>query len=100
MEITKDKQILIKPLISEKSMDGINVLNKYGFIVNFNCNKIEIRKEVEKLFGVKVINVRTVNYMGKLVKFGKKRIEGRRAKYKKAIITLKKGDKISLFDIK
>jgi large subunit ribosomal protein L23 len=100
MSIQKDKQILIRPLISEKSMNGINSMNKYGFIVDFNCNKIEIAQEIEKTFGVVVINVRTINYMGKLVKFGKKRVEGRRAKFKKAIVTLKKGDKISLFDIK
>jgi large subunit ribosomal protein L23 len=81
-------------------MNGINSMNKYGFIVDFNCNKIEIAQEIEKTFGVVVINVRTINYMGKLVKFGKKRVEGRRAKFKKAIVTLKKGDKISLFDIK
>ena len=96
----KDKKILIKPLISEKSMNSINTMNKYGFIVDFNCNKIEIAKEVAKTFGVEVLSVRTINYMGKLVKFGKKRVEGRRAKFKKAIVTLKKGDKISLFDIK
>ena len=100
MKIIKNKQILIKPLISEKSMNGINTMNKYGFIVNYTSNKIEITNEVEKAFGVKVLSVRTVNYMSKIVKFGKSRVEGRRAKYKKAIVTLKKGDKISLFDIK
>lgn len=100
IKTTKEKQILIKPLVSEKSMAGIDKLNKYSFIVNYNCNKIEITKEIESTFGVRVISVRTVNYMSKIVKFGKRRTEGRKAKYKKAVVTLKKGDKISLFDIK
>ena len=100
MEIKKEKTIIIKPLISEKSMNSVDRLNKYSFIVGRSSNKIEIRKEIEKIFGVKVLNVRTVNYQGKNVKFGKKRIEGTRAKYKKAVVRLKKGDKISLFDVK
>ena len=100
MEIKREKQILIKPLVSEKSMSDIDKLNKYSFIVNYNCNKIEIANEIEKAFTVKVLSVKTINYMSKIVKFGKKRVEGRQAKYKKAVVTLKKGDKISLFDIK
>jgi large subunit ribosomal protein L23 len=100
MEIKKEKQIIIKPLVSEKSMSDIDKLNKYSFIVNCKSNKIEIATEIEKSFSVKVINVRTINYMSKIVKFGKKRIEGRQSKYKKAVVTLKKGDKISLFDVK
>jgi large subunit ribosomal protein L23 len=100
MEIKKEKQIIKKPLVSEKSMGEIDKLNKYSFIVNYNSNKIEIASEIEKNFGVKVLNVRTINYMSKIVKFGKRRVEGRQAKYKKAVVTLKKGDKISLFDIK
>jgi len=100
MEILKEKQIILKPLISEKSMANIDRLNKYSFIVDFNSNKIEIANEIKKAFGVKVLSIKTINYMGKLVKFGKRRTEGRQAKFKKAVVTLKKGDKISLFDIK
>lgn len=94
------KQIIIKPLISEKSITAVDALNKYTFLVNVTSTKIEITKEVEKTFGVKVLDVRTVNYIGKIVKFGKKRITGRRDHFKKAVVTLKKGDKISIFDIK
>jgi large subunit ribosomal protein L23 len=98
--VTSHKRIIIKPLISEKSISNVDSMNKYTFIVETDSNKIEIGQEIEKTFGVKVLDVKTVNYTGKIVAFGKKRIAGRRDNFKKAIVTLKKGDKISIFDIK
>ena len=98
--ITSHKKIIIKPLISEKSIASVDSLNKYTFIVETNSNKIEISQEIEKTYGVKVTDVKTINYTGKIVAFGKKRVAGRRDNFKKAIVTLKKGDKISVFDIK
>jgi large subunit ribosomal protein L23 len=93
-------QILISPLITEKmtnmSADG----GKYGFLVNTNANKIEIAKAIEKKFNVHVASVRTINHSGKTkTQFRKSgRFVGKTAKYKKAIVTLKKGETIELFE--
>ena len=94
------KKMIIKPLISERSLDAIDKYNKYSFIVDKNINKIELTNYIEKVYTVKVLGIRTINVSGKIVRFGKKRIEGRRSDLKKAIVTLKKGDKIDLFEIK
>ncbi|HSL88961.1 MAG TPA: 50S ribosomal protein L23 [Ignavibacteriaceae bacterium] len=94
-------QILIRPLITEK-MTSITAdqSNKYGFVVNTKANKIEIKKAIEDKFNVNVVDVRTINYDGKTkTQFRKSgRFVGKTAKYKKAIITLKKGETIELFE--
>lgn len=73
---------------------------QYGFIVSVNANKIEIKKAVEKKFNVHVVDVKTMNYKGKTkTQFRKSgRFVGKTAKYKKAIVTLKKGETIELFE--
>jgi large subunit ribosomal protein L23 len=71
-------------------------LGQYYFRVNLDANKIEIRKAVEKRFGVTVESVRTVNVGGKVKRMGLH--SGRRASWKKAVVTLKKGDKIELVE--
>ncbi|MCL6476835.1 MAG: 50S ribosomal protein L23 [Peptococcaceae bacterium] len=89
------RDIIKKPLITEKSMDLVGE-NKYTFIVDLNSNKIEIRKAVEELFKVKVEKVHTIRYKGRM-----KRVRGRMGRtpdYKKAIVTLKAGDKIEIFE--
>lgn len=89
------RDILKKPLITEKSMDLVGE-NKYTFIVDLNANKIEIKKAVEELFKVKVEKVHTIRYKGRL-----KRVRGRMGRtpdYKKAIVRLKAGDKIEIFE--
>ena len=93
-------QILIKPLITEKMTNLSADEGKYGFIVNPKANKIEIAKAIEKKFQVKVIDVKTLNYSGKTkTQFRKSgRFTGKTAKFKKAIITLKEGDTIELFE--
>ncbi len=93
-------QILIKPLITEKMTNLSADEGKYGFIVKHNANKIEIAKAIEQKFQVRVTNVQTLNYSGKTkTQFRKSgRYTGKTAKYKKAIITLKEGDKIELFE--
>jgi large subunit ribosomal protein L23 len=91
-----EKHILKKALISEKSF-GKTIENKFSFIVDRRSAKPEIAETVESLFGVHVLAVNTTNYQGK-VKKGKKGF-GKRANYKKAILTLKAGEKIDLFDI-
>ena len=77
--------IIIKPVISEKSMDQL-ADRKYTFEVKKSANKIEIKKAVEEVFGVKVLSVTTLNMLGKKKRMG--RFEGRRASWKKAIVKL------------
>ena len=95
--------IIRKPIISERSMEVVfdkegNEIKKYTFEVPTSANKIEIKKAVEEVFGVKVAAVNTMNITGKLKRMG--RYEGRRASYKKAIVTLEKGSKtIEFFDM-
>lgn len=82
--------IIRRPIISEKSMMGI-AEKKYTFEVAKDANKIEIKDAVEKVFGVKVKKVNTINMMGKMKRVGVH--TGRRAAYKKAIITLTEDSK-------
>ena len=93
-------QILIRPLITEKMTTLSTEQSKYGFLVNPKANKIEIAKAIEKKFEVKVVDVKTINHPGKTkTQFRKSgRFTGKTAKYKKAIVTLKEGDSIELFE--
>jgi large subunit ribosomal protein L23 len=92
--------ILIKPLVTEKMTDLMERENKYGFVVDHNSNKIEIAKAVEKRFEVNVVAVNTIKYKGKTkTQFTKRgRFTGKTPQFKKAIITLKEGQKLDLFD--
>ena len=88
--------IIIKPLLSEKSYAGIQD-KKYSFIVAKDVNKTQIKFAVEEIFGVKVEKVNTANMRGKLKRQG--RYEGYTPDYKKAIVQLKKDSKsIEFFD--
>ena len=87
--------VLIKPMVSEKSMMQIEE-GKYCFFVNKAANKIEIKHAVEELFKVKVLNVSTQIIKGKVKRMGK--TEGKRPDRKKATVTLAAGDSIQLFD--
>ena len=84
------QDIIIKPIITEKSMSG-NAIKMYTFKVNKNSNKIEIKKAVEELFGVKVAKVNTFNVKGRLKRQG--RTQGYTSDWKKAYVTLKKDSK-------
>lgn len=90
-------KILIRPLLSEKTTDIRETLNKYTFKVAKDANKIEIAKAVEKIFSVKVINVRTSTTRGKLRRI-RYRKYGKTPDWKKAVVTLKKGDSIKVFE--
>ncbi|HMN18270.1 MAG TPA: 50S ribosomal protein L23 [Ignavibacteriaceae bacterium] len=94
-------QILVKPLITEK-MTNISAAQagKYGFLVNPKANKIEIKKAIEKKFNVHVIDVTTMNHPGKMKSQFRKRgrFEGKTPRTKKAIVTLKEGETIELFE--
>ena len=88
--------IILKPVITEASMDMI-ADKKYTFKVATDANKVEIKKAVEEIFGVKVDKVTTMNMDGKLKRMG--RFEGRRASYKKAVVKLTADSKtIEFFD--
>lgn len=86
--------VAITPRISEKAA-VMSSSGKYVFDVPVTANKVEVRKAVEALYGVKVEDVNTVRNIGKAVQRG--RIAGRRNRWKKAVVTLKKGQKIDLF---
>jgi large subunit ribosomal protein L23 len=91
--------ILIKPVVTEKMTEQSEKLNRYGFVVDHRANKIEIKKAVEKMYGVSVENINTMNYAGKSKsKFTKAGlIEGKTNKYKKAIVTVTEGDVIDFY---
>ena len=81
----KNFDIIIKPILSEKTYAGIQE-KKYAFEVAKNSNKVEIKKAIEEIFGVKVKSVNTVNCNGKLKRQGK--TQGYTSDYKKAYVTL------------
>lgn len=93
-------QVLISPLITEKMTNLTADLGKYGFLVNPESNKIEIAKAIEKKFNVHVVSVRTINHPGKTkTQFRKTgRFTGKTSKFKKAVVTLKKGETIEIFE--
>ncbi len=93
--------ILVRPIITEKMTNiSADQAGKYGFMVSPKANKIEIKKAIEKKFDVHVIEIRTINHPGKIKSQFRKsgRFEGRTARTKKAIVTLKEGEKIELFE--
>jgi len=93
-------QVLISPLITEKMTNIAADNSKYGFLVNPKANKIQIAKAIEQKFNVHVVDVKTINHPGKVkTQFRKSgRFSGKTAKFKKAIVTLKEGEKIELFE--
>ena len=90
------REIIIRPLMTEKSMRQKEELNTVTFRVLPEANKIEIRAAVETIFNVKVADVRTASFQGKLKRMG--RHQGRRPDWKKAIVTLAPGHKIDLVE--
>jgi len=94
MRITDPRDILISPVISEKSYSLLDE-NKYTFVVAPDANKTQIKIAVEQVFGVKVTSVNTANRQGKRLRtrtgFGK------RADTKRAIVTVAAGDRIDIF---
>jgi len=91
--------ILLKPIVTEKMTILGEKLNRYGFIVDKNANKIEIRNAVEEMYGVSVVAVNTMKYGGKTRSRFTKRgvITGKTGAYKKAIVTLAEGDNIDFY---
>ncbi|NUQ71101.1 MAG: 50S ribosomal protein L23 [Chthonomonadales bacterium] len=93
----KDPYIIIeRPLLTEKSMD-LSHAGKYTFRVALDANKIEIAQAIEAIFKVKVEKVNTLRVRGKKRRMGRMP-EGRTSDWKKAIVTLRPGQTITLFE--
>lgn len=89
-------RIIRRPVITEKGSDLKDENNQLVFEVDVKANKPEIKKAVEKIFKVTVTAVRTQNRVGKRKRLG--RFAGRRKDWKKAIVTLKEGDRVDFFE--
>ena len=89
-------KVIRRPMITEKSTLQKEMHNQLAFEVDRRANKIEIKKAVERVFKVRVKDVRTMNYQGKQKRLG--RTVGRRPHWKKAIVTLQPGEKIEFFE--
>jgi large subunit ribosomal protein L23 len=95
------KNIIKKPIISEKATDLSEKFNRFTFAVDREANKIEIKNAVEKLYGVQVTEVRTMNYGGgkSSTKYTNRGIvEQPSKKWKKAVVTIAEGEAIDLFN--
>jgi large subunit ribosomal protein L23 len=89
------QEIILRPILSEKSAELEAMNNQYTFEVHREANKIEIRKAVEMVFGVRVDKVRTMVVRGDLRRVG--RFYGKTRQWKKAVVTLHPGDAIDLY---
>ncbi len=89
-------RILVKPLLTEKSNDLLQGNNRVTFQVDKRANKIQIKEAVEKIFEVSVVDVNTLNVKGRSKRFGK--AVGITKGWKKAVVQLKEGDKIDIFE--
>ena len=92
----KRYRVIQRPLFTEKSTRMQDAKNQYAFAVDPGANKHEIRDAIEKLFGVRVVKIRTQNHMGKIRRMG--RFSGRTRSWKKAIVTLAEGEFIDLYE--
>lgn len=90
------RRVVIRPVISEKSFQLVQAHNQYTFKVLDGAHKLEIRQAVEEMFDVTVTDVRTVTVQSKPKRRGYTR--GRRPGWKKAIVELRPGDKIEIFE--
>ena len=89
------RDVILAPVVSEKSY-GLIDNNAYTFIVHPGANKTEIRQAIEKIWDVHVLSVNTLNRKGKKKRF--RFTEGKRSDTKRAIVKLREGDKIDLFE--
>ena len=91
------RDVVFKPVVSEKSYDLIQDVNTYTFLVDKRSNKTEIKQAVQVIFDVRVISVNTMNRKGKLKRTGW--VVGRRAATKRALVKLAVGDSIDIFEV-
>lgn len=88
-------RILIRPMVTEKAAE-MGALGKYVFMVNPKMNKVEVKKAIRSVYGVDPVGVHILNFEGKYVRYG--RSFGKRKDWKKAVVTLKPGDKIEIYE--
>ena len=91
------RDVILAPVVSEKSYDLIEDLNTYTFVVDRRSNKTEIRQAVSRIFDVEVLRVNTLNRKGKQKRTGW--VVGRRSDTKRALVTLAPGDTIDIFGV-
>ena len=96
--------VIVAPVVTEKTNNQAEAGNTYTFIVAGDANKIEIGKAVERMWDVTVKDVRTMRYSGKprrsfLGRMARNANTGRRASYKKAVVRLAEGDRIELYEV-
>ncbi len=91
-------EILKKPLVTEK-ISALNESGKYGFLVDRRANKVQIREAVEKMYGVTVEKVSTMNYQGKVKsRYTKSKVvSGKKPSFKKAIVKVAEGEVIDFY---
>lgn len=100
----KKKNIIVRPILTEKMSIMAEEMGKYAFVVSPDANKIEIKKAIEDRFNVQVTDVTTMNRKGKeksmTIRSGGRviRTAGRRSNWKKAVVTLAEGNKIDFFE--
>jgi large subunit ribosomal protein L23 len=91
------RDIILEPIVSEKSYDLIEDHNTYTFRVDRRSNKTEIRQAIEAIFSVRVVKVNTMNRPGKKKRTGW--VFGKRSDTKRALVTLAEGDQIDIFGV-
>lgn len=90
------RQVIIRPVVTERSTALADDAGKYTFIVHKDSNKIEIKNAVQSLFDVKVRDVRTAVFRGKVRRMG--RSVGQKPSFKKAVVTLVAGERIDVYE--
>jgi large subunit ribosomal protein L23 len=88
--------VLVQPLLTEKLTGIRETTNTVGFIVHPDANRVQIKHAVETLLKVKVARVNVLNVLGKVKRLG--RFSGKRSDWKKAFVTLKKGEKLEMYE--
>ena len=94
--MTLQYDIIIRPVVTEKTNIQKEAANQVTFEVDRKANRIEIRRAIERIFNVRVANVRTMQVKGKFKRRG--RVLGKRRDWKKAIVTLRPGERIEFFE--
>ena len=89
-------EILVRPLVTEKSTSALGTDRTYAFEVGMAANKIQISNAIEAFYGVEVDDVRTMVVRGKVKRFGKH--FGKRSNWKKAYVTLSEGHELNLYE--
>lgn len=91
------RDVILEPVVSEKSYDLIQDFNTYTFVVDTRSNKTEIKQAVQAIFDVRVLSVNTINRRGKRKRTGY--VIGRRKNTKRAMVKLAIGDSIDIFEV-